>query len=88
MPKIICNGARNKGFFGADDVVITGMKIGGEKMSRCIKEQMPAVDVAEIVQCKYCKHHGEATQSGMVYCPQFAGGSVSENSFCSMWERR
>ena len=33
MPKNICNGAQNKGFFGADAVTI-GMQIGGKKMAR------------------------------------------------------
>ena len=41
-----------------------------------------------VVRCKDCKHRGYEEPNNMVYCPQFAGGSVPENSFCSMWEKR
>ena len=47
-----------------------------------------ATDAIDIVRCKDCKYHEEATQSGMVYCPTIAGGLVSEDCFCAMWERR
>ena len=40
MPKIICKGAQNKGFKGADAVVITGMQIGGKKMPRYIDAEL------------------------------------------------
>ena len=39
MPKIICKGAQNKGFKGADAVVITGMQIGGKKMPKYFEEK-------------------------------------------------
>lgn len=49
MPKIICNGAQNKGFKGADAVVITGMQIGrkryidAEKLKDEIRKEFPAL---------------------------------------------
>lgn len=42
---------------------------------------------AEIVRCKYCKHH-EDESPGMVYCPDQVGGWVSDDFYCADGERR
>lgn len=50
-------------------------------------EYEPVANVAEMVRCKYCKY-GCEEPNNMVYCPQYAGGLISEDSFCSMWKKK
>lgn len=41
----------------------------------------------KIVRCKDCKYH-EDEEPGMVYCPNYVSGWVSEDFFCKDGERR
>lgn len=50
-------------------------------------DSAPTVDAVPVVRCKDCKYH-EDEELGMVYCPDWVGGWVSDDFFCKAGERR
>ena len=51
--------------------------------------RQPAADVAEVVQCKDCKHKVRTDANGIVICSEEHGMYCpTENDFCSYGKRR